>query len=112
MKFLSGNFLGAVFDFRSLTVLPYVDLNLLTVRVPGLCELARGVHESVRYRERRREDLGLPVDIYGIHRTAYHVVEAVKIALGMGQVQNHIYRAFLNSSNNMISKFSVGDMKL
>ena len=107
MKFLSGNFLGAVFDFRSLTVLPYVDLNLLTVRVPGLCELARGVHESVRYRERRREDLGLPVGMYGIRRTADNVMESVKIALGMGQAQDDIDRAFLDTSNNMVGKYSV-----
>ena len=112
MKFLSGNFLGTLFDFWSFTVMPHVDLGMLTVRVPGLSELALGVHEIVRNRERRREDLGLPVDMYGIRRTAANVMEAVKIALGMGQVQDYVNGASLNPSNNMIGKLSVGDKLL
>ena len=107
MKFFSGFFLGYFFDFKSCIVLPYADSNLLTVRVPWLSELALGVHKSVRDRERRREDLGLPVDMYGIRRTADNVMESVKIALGMGQAQDDIDRAFLDTSYNMIGKLSV-----
>ena len=67
------------------------------------------MHKRVRNRERGGEGLCLPAAMHDIHGSAGDVMEAVEVALGMGQAQYHINRTLLNSSNNLIGKCSVGD---
>ena len=67
------------------------------------------MHKRVRNRERGGLELSLPAAMHDIHRSASNVMEAVKVALGVGQAQDDINRTLLNSFNNLIRKCSIGD---